>query len=520
MNHFNNIRYVQLIEDYRTIWKRIQPYEKKRTLTENINLLAQYRLDIVRVHNAFINYIQQHFEHLQVDKRTEVLAQAVKTKERTLRAFAILLLRYDFSDDTFEIIDAENIVISDTTENNDNINNEQIDQPAGAAANSAATGSGTSSVATEATGSADSQTRQSDVSIVNLQLRNSEKTATTDSIHSSLSDLVAQSIGNNSFDNINGNLINLNDNLLYPNIPIHNVNQENQTVMVNQSKADFLKLAASIINYKFNGDALKLQSFLTDVELVEGLAEHENEALCVKFIKAKLEAKALECLPEVVNTVKDITDALSANIKPESSKVIEGKIMAMRIEKGNFTKFSEQAEKLAEAFRRSLIVEGITKQKAQELTIMKTVEICRKTARSEVVKSILASATFAQPQEVISRLITENAIASREKREKDAAQQNKQKFVNKKGFNKHTNGSNNRNNSNQNYNQNRNHNGNKNYNGGYRNNNGGQRNYNNNGGQRSQNRNEHNVRYVQGDAQPSTSRADENEQQVFRLRMD
>lgn len=103
-------------------------------------------------------------------------------------------------------------------------------------------------------------------------------------------------------------------------------------------------------------------------------------------------------MPDEIDTAKDITDALRIAIKPESSKVVEGKMIALQVNKGDFSKFNEQAEKLAEAYRRSLIIEGMTKAKSQELTISKTaVELCRKTARSEIVKSILSSGTYTQP---------------------------------------------------------------------------------------------------------------------------
>lgn len=95
-------------------------------------------------------------------------------------------------------------------------------------------------------------------------------------------------------------------------------------------------------------------------------------------------------------------------------------MLALRVNKGDFTKFNEQAEKLAEAFRRSLINEGMTKAKSQELTISKTVELCRRTARSEIVKSILSSGTYTQPSEVLAKLITENEVVKREETEKNA----------------------------------------------------------------------------------------------------
>lgn len=112
-----------------------------------------------------------------------------------------------------------------------------------------------------------------------------------------------------------------------------NLNQANMA----QSPKDFLSVAGQIFNYKYNGDALKLESFLTDIELVVELAAENNADLCLKFVKSKLESRALECMPDEIADIRSITDALKATIKPENSKIVEGKIMALRLEKGNFT---------------------------------------------------------------------------------------------------------------------------------------------------------------------------------------
>lgn len=52
-------------------------------------------------------------------------------------------------------------------------------------------------------------------------------------------------------------------------------------------------------------------------------------------------------------------------------------------------------------------MEGIPTDKVNELTVEKTVKMCRASARSDVVKSILASTKFDNPKEVVSKLIIE-----------------------------------------------------------------------------------------------------------------
>lgn len=309
------------------------------------------------------------------------------------------------------------------------------------------------------------------------------------------------------------NLANVEDNNTEENLTVQS--RQNIHSKMTQTRADFMKLAASILNYKFDGNPLKLESFLTDIELVESLAEDNNKELCFKFIKSKLEAKALECLPANTQSIKQITDALQTEIHQESSAVIDGKIMAIRLEKGNFSKFSKAAEELAEQFRRSLISEGIPKAKASEMTIAKTVDLCRKTARSEVVKSVLSASKFETPERVISEFIIQNDLARKEKREFEQYKGSKGSNTNKnfsKKFNKNQNGQRfNRNNS-----DNRNNYGSRNGNRG-----GGNGNHGNNRGGNSfrgnrnhnngQNR-DHTIRIVQGNSQSPSNGGNPTEQ--------
>lgn len=62
--------------------------------------------------------------------------------------------------------------------------------------------------------------------------------------------------------------------------PIPTQISHTQTAMA-QSRSDFLKMASSLINYKFEGDQLKLASFQADIDLVVEATEDQNRALCL-----------------------------------------------------------------------------------------------------------------------------------------------------------------------------------------------------------------------------------------------
>lgn len=304
-------------------------------------------------------------------------------------------------------------------------------------------------------------------------------------------------------------------------IPAGN-SEKNNTHTMAQTVDTFLKSASNIINYKFNGDPLKVNGFIADAKLVASLAQNEDtKQFCLTFVKSRLEGRAEESIPDDCDSVEKLTKALKEKLKPDNSNIIEGKILALRLQKSDYSKFAEEAEKLGEALRRSLIVEGLTKQKSEEMTIRRMVELCRKTAKADVVKSVLESTKYDSAADVIATFITQSDIARREYKE---TQLNRQK---KSNSNNAGNGNGQRN---KNYNKNRNNGGNRSNdnrpnenrsNGNYR----GRNNQNNqNQQQRGRNNNnrpnrqEHTIRLVSG-SQPSTSaeQPQQQQEQFFRL---
>lgn len=60
---------------------------------------------------------------------------------------------------------------------------------------------------------------------------------------------------------------------------------QTQTAIMAQSRTEFLKMASGLINYKFEGDQLKLSSFLADIDLVEASTEEQLMPLCIRLLK-------------------------------------------------------------------------------------------------------------------------------------------------------------------------------------------------------------------------------------------
>lgn len=194
--------------------------------------------------------------------------------------------------------------------------------------------------------------------------------------------------------------------------------------MAEFTATDFLRLAAQTINRNYAGDPLALNSFINSVRLLQQVQATHGDILR-RFILTKLEGRALEAVPTDATTVDAIIDALKGAIKPDSSKVIEGRMLSLRMDRSKIQDFTKQAEELAEALERALIVEGISQAKAKSMTVDKTVEMCRNSTKSDTVKTILAAATFHEPKEVVAKLVVEGVNEVKDKQILAYRQQNR-----------------------------------------------------------------------------------------------
>lgn len=73
------------------------------------------------------------------------------------------------------------------------------------------------------------------------------------------------------------------------------------------------------------------EAFINSILLLNQLANTADlKAFLAIFVKAKLEEKALEAVPTTANTVILIIKALRSKISPDNSKIIEGRMFALR----------------------------------------------------------------------------------------------------------------------------------------------------------------------------------------------
>lgn len=161
------------------------------------------------------------------------------------------------------------------------------------------------------------------------------------------------------------------------------------------------------------------------------MATNDTRQTLIAYVKTRLTSKALEALKPDDDTIVKIIASLRSRIKPDTSTVVMGRLSALRLARKSVQDFAKEAEELAEGLKRALVFEGFPENKAQELTVEKTVSVCRESSNSDIVKSVLAAAQFATPSEVLSKFITETDKNRVEKQVLAVRQFNKQKFMNR-----------------------------------------------------------------------------------------
>lgn len=518
----DEILFARLRDRFTTEWKKVEHVvADRRVLTTNLTKRAEYRDKLTNAFNDICGYLQQIYRtESKTDVKLECIARITPYTDKCKKAFVALKLQYRWPIDSLTLINVEAIQsieepLPPPVIEHDQATGSTVDE--GEIASSTGCSEQFEDAQEEDTSNLDELIQNlSSIDILESQLHtptveggdqtertiqedtdtnrgqanaHTEQAGHTDqSDTGSRSDLDSAQNSSNGSDEPNSNL---------------NQNLNTNTNTMVQTPQEFFATASKILNYKFEGDPLKLQSFLEDVELVEEMAQPETAAVCLKFIKSRITGVAREQLPEDINTIQKITDALKKNVKYDSSKVIEGRLIALRISKGNVSKFAEEAERLSEAFERSLVDEKFTRTKAKELTIAKAKELCRKVTRSDVVEGIIASTKYESPKEVIAAFITESDYARKKKQEQQNYQKrsndNKghskgQKFDKNKKFQKYDNKGQNK--------------------GKFQKNRGD-----NQGGKGRSNRNEHTIRIVNDAGSPTTSRDSSNNggEQVFRL---
>ena len=177
----------------------------------------------------------------------------------------------------------------------------------------------------------------------------------------------------------------------------------------NMEKAnlEYLKLANNILK-SYNGKPEGLASFLNCLDLLKTITPPELTSLALSFIKTRLEGRALDSIPQSYVSIDELKVALTNNIKPISSKLLESRLSATSSSKKTLQEFIGAIENAASLLKQSLVTEGCSSKKAEELVTARVLEICRSSTQSEFLKTVLASSTFNNYQDVINKYCLES----------------------------------------------------------------------------------------------------------------
>lgn len=225
----------------------------------------------------------------------------------------------------------------------------------------------------------------------------------------------SKSVTPHSNDNLNNNKPDGNsDAHLNTNSKENSHSKQNKTNSIMDLVA-FSSLMAANIRNNFNGKQEQLAPFLASIDYLREMATSEPlKILLLKFVRTKLEGYASEIVPEDVDSIDALMKCLRDKIKPENSKVVEGRMMALQSSRLNMQDFSKQVEELSDSFRRALIADGMPNLLAERQVIDKTIELCRNSTQSVTVKSILAATQFSTPKEVVAKFVVETNTSKQE----------------------------------------------------------------------------------------------------------
>lgn len=109
------------------------------------------------------------------------------------------------------------------------------------------------------------------------------------------------------------------------------VDIDNSVASMAMSEENFIGLAAKTINRNYSGDPIGLTAFTNSIKFLRTLAGATHEGILLTFMLTKLEGKALDSVGAEPEDIDEVITSLSEAIKPDSSKVIEGRMLALKL---------------------------------------------------------------------------------------------------------------------------------------------------------------------------------------------
>lgn len=354
----------------------------KTGLSENKTTLQKYRTDIIEARNIFLKFVNKHYASVNQEKQAKFEQKLKDAREKFERCLKALKCTYELPVSLFEEIEENSIgeILDDSR-----------------ASTSAGISSGRTSVSI----------------VVN------PPTPTSSEHELNINDFVESEIAESFYEDADDTNIDMTETEAERLERQEREREARKLARMAELKAqkDLLDIVNGQIRKPYDGEPMGLQTFLTGVEIAKDFADTPAlQTKLVTYVKGRLEGKARQLVTDDIENIDDLIAALKSAIRPENSKIIEARIAALHYTYSKQEEFTKRAEELADALRRTLIIEGMTAEKANDITIERTVKLCRKSTNSDVVKAVLSASTFTSAKEVVAKLITSNDEAVKEKK--------------------------------------------------------------------------------------------------------
>lgn len=179
---------------------------------------------------------------------------------------------------------------------------------------------------------------------------------------------------------------------------------------------EYLNKVSNLIQKKYDGEPDGLDAFIEQIEMLEQVTPADHNATMIKLIRSRCIGAAKRALPTAADsTVAQIKNALKAKIMPDTTDVVLGRLLALKHDKTSLQTFQEKAEELSEKLEAAYISDGIPNDVAKKWVVKNTVEMCKATAKTPYVQTVMASTPFNNPKDVLAKFITEIASENKNK---------------------------------------------------------------------------------------------------------
>ena len=156
---------------------------------------------------------------------------------------------------------------------------------------------------------------------------------------------------------------------------------------------------------EFDGKVSNLTRFLDALNFIDDNKEtHENTA--VRMIKTKLIGKARDYITDDDNTIKLIRDKLKNNIKGETTKSLNTKLLAVRQLNKTANEYVKEIEEITDSLKTAYITEGLTPSLAETYSTDCAVKAMIKNANNDKVKLLMEAGEFSDLNQAVTKFVS------------------------------------------------------------------------------------------------------------------